>query len=466
MTATAADSSAPRPTGEATVMLGVAGGLLDELSPGELVVADRVLRADGTTVATVPTAPLLAGILRRRGLAVRVGPVVSTDHLVRGATARAALARTGALAVDLESAAFAGGRWPGPFAVIRAVVDTPSRELVSPATIRGGIVALRALRNAMPGIAEWASAAGDRRVVLAEPRSYCAGVERAVETVSRAISRFGAPVYVRRQIVHNRHVVGELEGRGARFVDELDQVPDGATVIFSAHGVGRAVRQEAQRRDLRIIDATCPLVAKVHSEVRRFAERGAQVILIGHAGHDEVQGTMDEADGVILVERASDVAQVDIPDGRAVAYATQTTLSPEDVSDVVDALEQRWPAITGPAATDICYATHNRQQAVRQVAAECDLLLVVGSTNSSNSIRLVEVAARTGTRARLIDDAFDLDPAWLVGATSVGVTAGASAPESVVARVLDTLSGLGRTEVMTRSVATESVSFSLPLEVR
>jgi 4-hydroxy-3-methylbut-2-enyl diphosphate reductase len=455
-----------RPLGSATAVAGVAGALVADLHPGDVVVADRVLRPDGTVVRHLPSAPILAGVLRRRGLTVAVGPVVSTDRLVRGAAARAALAATGALAVDMESAALVNAGWPGPVAVVRAVVDTPGRELVSPATVTGGLAALRSLRAAGPGLQDWARAAGSRRLVLAEPRSFCAGVERAIETVQRALERFGPPVYVRRQIVHNRHVVERLESAGARFVDELEQVPEGATVVYSAHGVGRTVRGDAAGRDLKVIDATCPLVAKVHSEVRRFAERGYQVILVGHAGHDEVEGTLDETDGMLLVSRADEVGSLEVSDPERMAYTTQTTLSPDDVDDVVGALRRRWPAIVGPTATDICYATQNRQHAVRAIAQECDLVLVVGSTNSSNSIRLVEVAARAGTRARLIDDASDLDPSWLVGTSSVGVTAGASAPEPVVALLVDALAGLGPAEIVTRNVTSESVSFSLPLEVR
>jgi 4-hydroxy-3-methylbut-2-enyl diphosphate reductase len=266
--------------------------------------------------------------------------------------------------------------------------------------------------------------------------------------------------------VHNRHVVADLEGQGAVFVDELDQVPEQATVVYSAHGVGRAVQAQAGARQLNVIDATCPLVAKVHSEVRRFAAAGRQVVLVGHGGHDEVEGTLDQTDGVLLVERAADVERLDVADPDRLAFTTQTTLSPADVDDVVSALRQRWPAIVGPSAADICYATHNRQRAVGAIAERCDLLLVVGSANSSNSRRLVEVAARAGTRAELVDDVADIDPSWLAGTTSVGVTAGASAPEEVVGRVLRALGALGPIEVETVTVTTESVSFSLPPEVR
>jgi 4-hydroxy-3-methylbut-2-en-1-yl diphosphate reductase len=445
---------------------GVGGALVADLRPGDLLVADRVLRADGTTVRRLPSATILAGALRRRGLRVHLGPVISTERMVHGAAARRALADHGALVVDMESAALAASLPPGPFAVVRAVADTPTRELFSPATVTGGLAALRALRAAAPVLEAWAAAAGPRRVLLAEPRSFCAGVERAIHTVERALERYGAPIYVRRQIVHNRHVVAGLEERGAVFVDELHQVPERATVVYSAHGVGRTVRAEAAARQLQVIDATCPLVAKVHSEVRRFAASGRQVVLVGHSGHDEIEGTLDQTDGVLLIERREDVASLEAGDSSRVAYTTQTTLSPEDVDEVVSALRTRWPDITGPPAADICYATHNRQRAVAAVAQRCDLVLVVGSTNSSNSHRLVEVAARAGACAKLIDDASELDPTWLVGTDSVGVTAGASAPEELVTRVLEALAGLGSTEVETTQITTESVSFSLPLEVR
>lgn len=448
------------------VVAGVGGAVVPDLSPGDVVVADRVLSADGRTVREVPGAALLAATLRRGGLTVAVGPVISVDHLVRGTAARRALAGFGALAVDLESAAFAAGLPRGPFAVVRAVVDTPSQELFSLSTLTGGVAALRALRTARPALEAWAAAAAPRRVLLAEPRSFCAGVERAILTVERAIDRFGAPVYVRRQIVHNRHVVNDLEGRGAVFVEELGQVPEGATVVYSAHGVGRAVQAEAADRNLQVIDATCPLVAKVHSEVRRFAAAGRQVVLVGHPGHDEVLGTIDQADGVLLAERPEDVAGLQVRDPARLAYTTQTTLSPADVEGVVESLQARWPQIVGPAAADICYATHNRQAAVEAIASRCDLLLVIGSANSSNSARLVEVAARTGARAELIDDVSELDPAWLAGAGCVGVTAGASAPDSLVTELVESLVALGATEVETSTATTESVAFSLPPEVR
>jgi 4-hydroxy-3-methylbut-2-enyl diphosphate reductase len=301
------------------------------------------------------------------------------------------------------------------------------------------------------------------RVLLAGPRSFCAGVERAIETVEQAIARFGAPVYVRRQIVHNRHVVGELETRGAVFVHELDEVPDGATVVFSAHGVAPAVHETARTRGMRVVDATCPLVAKVHHEVRRFTERGYQVVLIGHHGHDETEGTLGEAPGVALVENPADVAALDVRDPEKVAYITQTTLSPQDVAGVVRELSNRFPSVVGPHSADICYATQNRQDAVVAMAGECDLILVVGSSNSSNAARLVEVATRAGCPARLIEDESQLGADLLRGADTVGVTAAASTPPAVVERVV---TALNPTSVEERVLRTEHVNFPLPVEVR
>lgn len=302
------------------------------------------------------------------------------------------------------------------------------------------------------------------RVLLAGPRSFCAGVERAIQTVERALDRFGAPVFVRRQIVHNRHVVSDLEARGAVFVRELDEVPDGATVVLSAHGVAPAVREVARSRGMHVVDATCPLVAKVHHEVHRFTARGYQVVLIGHHGHDETEGTMGEVDGMALVETPDDVAALDVQDPEKVAYITQTTLSPSDVAGVVDALSARFPSIVGPHSADICYATQNRQEAVVAMAGECDVILVVGSSNSSNAARLVEVSVRAGCAAVLVEDEKHLQSATMLGdARTVGITAAASTPPAVVARVVD---ALNPSSVEERVLRTEQVHFPLPTEVR
>ncbi len=442
---------------------GTGGGLTGDLSPGDLVVGTQL--SDGETAASCPSAPLLAGELRRAGLRARAGHIVTVDHLVRGAE-RERLARTGALVADLESAPLLAAAADRPAVVIRAVSDTPQRPL-GPATLAGGLAALRSLRQAGPVLARWAAAAGRRRVVLAGPRSFCAGVERAIEIVERALDKHGPPVYVRKQIVHNTHVVADLERRGAIFVDELSEVPDGAAVVFSAHGVSPAVRDEAARRGLDAVDATCPLVSKVHVEARRFAADGYLVALIGHAGHEEVEGTLGEAPGAaFLVENEADVARLRPKDPAKVAYLMQTTLSADEAGEIASGLLQRFPAARGPGSDDICYATTNRQLAVRAVAAESDLVLVAGSANSSNSRRLVETAERAGKPAYLIDGAEDIELGWLAGVSTIGLTAGASAPPAVVDDIVAALRGLGPVEVSERVIATENIRFGLPKEVR
>ena len=301
-------------------------------------------------------------------------------------------------------------------------------------------------------------------VLLASPRSFCAGVERAIDIVEHALTMHGRPVYVRKQIVHNSHVVADLESRGAMFVDELAEVPPGSTVVFSAHGVSPAVHAEAERRELGVIDATCPLVTKVHTEARRFATRGDTVLLIGHAGHEEVEGTLGEApEQTILVEDVAQARVVTVPDPRRVSYLTQTTLAVDETEEIVAVLRSRFPLLRGPATDDICYATTNRQHALSSVAADADLVLVIGSTNSSNSVRLVELARRAGTPAYLIDDAGDIRPEWLAGVRTVGVTAGASAPPRLVEELV---AALGPGTVLERETATESIRFTLPVAVR
>ena len=309
-------------------------------------------------------------------------------------------------------------------------------------------------------------------ILLANPRGFCAGVDRAIEIVKRALELFGAPIYVRHEVVHNRYVVEDLRARGAVFVEELDQVPDGATVIFSAHGVSQAVRGEAARRGLKVFDATCPLVTKVHMEVAQHCRAGRDVVLIGHAGHPEVEGTMgqwnaDSAGGrIYLVEDVADVAQLEVGQPENLAYTTQTTLSVDDTRGIIEALRERFPAIVGPRKDDICYATQNRQDAVRRLATECDLLLVVGSVNSSNSNRLRELAEKQGVAAYLIDGAEHIDPAWLAGRQRIGLTAGASAPELLVQGVVDRLRELGASGVRQLDGEPENVIFALPKELR
>jgi 4-hydroxy-3-methylbut-2-en-1-yl diphosphate reductase len=305
------------------------------------------------------------------------------------------------------------------------------------------------------------------RVLLASPRGYCAGVERAVDTVGLALERFGAPIYVRKQIVHNAHVVRELEQRGAIFVDSEQQVPAGARVIFSAHGVSPAVYANAERRDLKTIDATCPLVTKVHVQARRYAAEGYTVLLIGHAGHEEVEGTMGEAPAAtILIESVEDAEALDLPAEAKVAYITQTTLSVDETMEIIATLRRRFPAIHAPKKEDICYATSNRQWAVKEMLAEIQLLLVIGSRNSSNSNRLVEVARAGGVRAFLIDDETDIRAEWLDGVDTVGVTSGASAPEKLVARVCDWFRARGVERIDPYRLVDEDVEFRLPVELR
>ncbi|HEY1366679.1 MAG TPA: 4-hydroxy-3-methylbut-2-enyl diphosphate reductase [Gaiellaceae bacterium] len=306
-----------------------------------------------------------------------------------------------------------------------------------------------------------------KRVLLASPRGYCAGVERAVETVERALELYGPPVYVRKQIVHNAHVVRELEERGAVFVASEEDVPEGETVVFSAHGVAPAVHVRAAQRGLNTIDATCPLVTKVHTQARRYANDGYTVVLVGHAGHEEVEGTMGEApDAVVLVESLADVDALRPADPDRVAYVTQTTLSVDETTEIVAALRRRFPAVRGPQREDICYATSNRQWAVKELLDEIDLLLVIGSRNSSNSNRLVEVARAGGVASHLIDDETAIEERWLHGCESVGVTSGASAPERLVRRVLDWFRARGVEEIREFASAYEDVVFRLPVELR
>jgi 4-hydroxy-3-methylbut-2-en-1-yl diphosphate reductase len=308
--------------------------------------------------------------------------------------------------------------------------------------------------------------AGGPEVVLAQPRGFCAGVDRAIDIVERALELHGAPIYVRHEIVHNRYVVQDLKAKGAIFIDELHEAPAGAIVVFSAHGVAQAVRAEAQAMGLKVFDATCPLVTKVHVEVARMRAAGREIIMIGHRGHPEVEGTLGQADGgMYLVETIEDVEALHVVDPQNLAFVTQTTLSVDDAAAVADALRQRFPAIVEPKKSDICYATQNRQDAVKIMAPECDLVLVVGSPNSSNSNRLREVAQRKGAASYLIDSPDMIDPAWLQGSRRVGVTAGASAPEVLVQQVIDRLKELGAISVRTLEGTPENVSFPLPKEL-
>ncbi len=307
-----------------------------------------------------------------------------------------------------------------------------------------------------------------RKVLLAAPRGYCAGVDRAVVTVEKALELYGAPVYVRKEIVHNKYVVDSLAARGAVFVDETDEVPEGAVVIFSAHGVSPAVHEAAAQRSLRTIDATCPLVTKVHNEARRFASDGYRILLVGHEGHEEVEGTMGEApDAITLVDGPASVGALDLPADQPVVWLSQTTLSVDETTQVVDALRGRLPDLVSPPSDDICYATQNRQAAVKKIAPRCDVLLVVGSANSSNTVRLVEVGLQAGAgRSFRVERAADLDPAWVEQASTVGVTSGASVPEILVRDVLDRLAGLGFGDLEEVEAAEERLVFAMPKELR
>jgi 4-hydroxy-3-methylbut-2-enyl diphosphate reductase len=303
-------------------------------------------------------------------------------------------------------------------------------------------------------------------IILANPRGFCAGVERAIAIVERALEKFGAPIYVRHEVVHNKFVCDDLRAKGAVFIEELDEVPAGSTVIFSAHGVSKAVRADAEARGLKVFDATCPLVTKVHVEVGKMRNQTREVVMIGHRGHPEVEGTRGQSEGgMYLVETAEDVANLQVNDPDHLSFVTQTTLSVDDATIVIDALKQRFPDIQGPKKDDICYATQNRQDAVKALAESCDLVIVVGSPNSSNSRRLREVAVARGISAYLVDGAEEIDAAWLSGKQRVGVTAGASAPEILVERVVERIQGLSNAQIVQREVVEEGVSFPLPKEL-
>jgi 4-hydroxy-3-methylbut-2-enyl diphosphate reductase len=449
----------------AILIAGFCGALDPDLEPGDVVLATELRGPTGTTLCDDTT--ILEGVLQRGGLRVRRGPIASSQRLVLRERRRT-LQRSGALAVDMESAWLAPAVRGEPLVTLRVVLDTHRHELHRPLrTLHAAAMAYRTLRRACALVHDWAQALSPRDIVLAAPRASCAGVERAVEVVERALEEREPPIYVRKQIVHNAYVVAELERRGAVFVEELDEVPPGSTVIYSAHGVSPAVRAEAVERDLEVIDATCPLVAKVHAEARRFASAGMDIVLVGHEGHEEVEGTSGEAPGrTHVIASAEEVDSLEPADPGKVAYLTQTTLAVDDTADVLERLRARFPAVVGPPSSDICYATQNRQDAVRALAGECDIVLVVGSANSSNSRRLVEVSERAGCPALLVENGGDIPPERLVGARRVGLTAGASAPEQLVEGVVRALVGLGGAEVSERSVAREEVHFRLPPEVR
>ena len=449
----------------AVVVAGLAGGIDPTLKAGDVVVASEVRDANG--IVKLPAAAPLVAELRALGLRVHHGPIVTSERLVVDRGERTSLAMDGVLAVDMESSlivrALVERPDPLPVAVVRVVVDTVDTPLVRPQTVSNGVHALQVLRRVRPALRTWANLAAPRKVVLAAPRSFCAGVDRAIEIVEQALRRYPHPIYVRRQIVHNAHVVEDLQRRGVIFVEELDEIPDGVTVVLSAHGVAPAVRTEAARRDLNVIDATCPLVAKVHTEARRFVAKDKQVLLVGHAGHDEVEGTLGQVPGrITLVQNVAEAERVEVDDPEHVAFVLQTTLGLDEADATVGALRKRFPLIESSPSDDICYATTNRQRAVAAIVPDCDVLLVLGSTNSSNSRRLVEVSEALGTPAHLIDDVSEVRPEWLVDASSVGVTAGASAPPQLVDELVGTLKALGPVTVREHVVTTEDLTFTLP----
>jgi len=446
-------------------IVGVCAATAPDLRAGDVLLGAELRRSDGATVVA-DGSRLLTAALRRRGLRVRPGVLESVDRIA-GPAERRYLSEQGVDGVDMESAWLADAADGRPLVVLRTVVEEAGRELYDPRTPVAGARALLQLRRATPILERWVGALRPRRILLAAPRSFCAGVDRAIEIVELALAQRGAPVYVRKQIVHNEHVVADLERRGAVFVDDLDEVPPGATTVYSAHGVSPAVREQAAERGLDVIDATCPLVSKVHAEARRFAAGGNTVLLIGHAGHEEIEGTSGEApDATVLVQDLHDAERVQAPDPERVTYLTQTTLAVDETEEIVATLRKRFPALRGPSSDDICYATTNRQQAVREVARQSDVLLVVGSRTSSNSLRLVEVAEREHTPAYLVDDETDVDLDWIAGAETVGVSAGASAPESLVRRLTDSIAALGGATVEERTTASETLRFRLPVEVR
>jgi 4-hydroxy-3-methylbut-2-enyl diphosphate reductase len=446
----------------AVALVGVAGGLAPQLVPGDLIIASELRSTESATSRTLPGAALLGAEFLRSGVAVHTGPVVTSPKYVP-AGEREALAASGALAVDMESSWVMDYLPNNPLAVVRSISDTTTRG-----PVRGGLRALGSLSAARGPLERWARACGEHEIVLASPRSFCAGVERAIETVERAIAKFGAPVYVRRQIVHNLHVVRNLERQGAIFVEEIDEVPDGAVVVLAAHGVSPEVRRQASDRgDLNVIDATCPLVAKVHTEARRYAAQDYNIVLIGHPEHEEVEGTYGEApEHMQIVSTLSDVARLDFERDAPLVFLTQTTLATDETAEIASALRARYPEIIAPSSNDICYATQNRQDAVRSIAHRCDLMVVVGSENSSNTARLVEVAQREGCRVELIEDATQLELGWLASARSIGITSGASVPDHLVHDVVDAISSLGPVHLSEEIVVRESVHFTLPTKVR
>jgi 4-hydroxy-3-methylbut-2-enyl diphosphate reductase len=446
----------------AVALVGVAGALAPELVPGDIIIASELRSTESSTSRDLPGSALLSAEFRRSRHAVRLGPLMTSPKYVR-AGERAGLAASGAIAVDMESSWVMDYLPKNPLAVVRSISDTSTTG-----PMRGGLRALSSLSSARGPLERWARACGEHDIILASPRSFCAGVERAIETVERALAQFGTPVYVRRQIVHNLHVVRDLEHQGAIFVEELTEVPDGGVVVLAAHGVSPEIRRQgAERETLTVIDATCPLVAKVHVEARRYAAQDYSLVLIGHAEHEEVIGTYGEApERMRIVANVEEVASLEFDRDEPIAFLTQTTLATDETAEIASALRGRYPDIAAPASDDICYATQNRQDAVRSIAHRCDLMIVVGSQNSSNTARLVEVAEREGCTAVLIEDATQLELGWLSNVRSIGITAGASVPDVLVHDVVGAISSLGPVHLSEERIVQETVHFALPTRVR
>jgi 4-hydroxy-3-methylbut-2-enyl diphosphate reductase len=477
-------------------VVGFCGSLRDGVEPGDVVVASEVRGPTG--VVSLPSAAAVSHSLRRTGLKVHVGPILSTDHVVRGAE-RTERATDGALAVDMESfwlvsgvharravadlhtadaAGIDRGARPGVedtgdhiTAVVRVVSDSPGSGFRPAGLPASGVKGLQSLARVGGCLENWAAATGARTVLIAAPRSFCAGVCRAIDIIEQMLAQFGPPLYVRREIVHNKHVVDSFRDRGVVFVRELSEVPQGRVVVLAAHGVSPAVRAEAQARGMEAIDATCPLVARLHAKARMLADQGHFIVFIGKKGHDETEGVVGEApNSIVVVEDQADIDRLVDGDSRPfgarsladtpIATLTQTTLVPHEVEGLVAGLRGRFPHLIAPQTTDVCYASRDRQAAVRRVAPECDLFLVIGSANSSNSKRLLEEAEHMGTPAALMDDESDLDLARLVGVRTLGLTAGASAPEALVERMLAFLESLGPLDVRELRTGADEPHFS------
>jgi 4-hydroxy-3-methylbut-2-enyl diphosphate reductase len=451
----AAHAAALLPPFGALAVTGFCGALDDDLRPGDVLVATEV--RSGDQVWPCPSAPLLAGELARAGLPARTGPLLTAPHVVSGAERRR-LARRGARAADMESAPLAAAAGGLPFAAVRVVVDTPAAPLLSLATLNGAMTARRTLSRVGPVLARWAAAAGARRVLLARPRSHCPGVQRAISLLEQTLDLYGAPVYFRTRALRDSPVLRELEHRGAVFVDDLDEVPKGAVTVLSPHGASPGVWAEAARLGLHLIDATCPLVAELHAQARRLATRGDLVAFVGRAGHEEAEGLLSGVPGSVALVRDSRAATdaANLPAGRRISYLVQTTLAADEAEEAVTAIRRRFPDAEGPPAELVCQTATDRGMAVQAVAPECDLVLVAGTAGSPDARRLAGIAARHAPAVQLVRGPQDVPLDRLAGVRTVGLTACASAPSSVVDAIVAALEGLGPVTAEERQPAGES----------